>query len=348
MSDLSYLLSFQDELEKIALSGALDSLKKSMPGIRSTMMSSPVGYAAGLGAKYMPMVGGAYGMYTGYRDAKREGQGTAGALASGAMKGLTGAMAGSVVGTAGGAGIGMALKNNKGLAEAAAKNTEVTNKGLRQIHGFTGWAPERAGMNRDQALRSIGVGNNLAESEKLVADKSKELQDARRLGDHAGAAKIQKELVSAEGGRKALSGAHNFFGQGDGLTSLPAYARGLMTRPLDTIATAGKEMIHGGGTSNPMKYIPMGFVGLSALSLPGQLSQAGENGNPGTGEVLGKFTANAASGFMGAGVPFAAQQLMGKAAPGFEAAGGLAGKAVDKTREALTPQEPPQVVQGNY
>lgn len=348
MSELTHLLSFQDELEKIAISGGLGSIQKALPGIKSSLMSKPVGYAAGLGAKYMPMIGGAYGAYTGYEDAKRQGAGTGSALLSGGMKGLMGAMTGGLVGSVGGAGIGMAMRNNKSLLQAAKNDVEVTNKGLRQIHGFTGWVPERAGMTRDQSLRSIGIGNNLGETEKLVAEKAKELQQARATGDPNLIKKVKGELESAEGGRKALSGAHNFFGQGDGLTSLPAYAKGLMTRPVDTVITAGKEMIHGGGTNSAMKYVPMGMVGLSALALPGQLSQAGENGNPGTGEVLGRFGVNVATGVMGAGVPFAAQQMIGKAAPVLEGAGGLAGRAVDKVSGSLTTQEPPQVVQGNY
>lgn len=318
-----------------------NTLKPGLDAARKSMMSPNAGLLAGVGAKYAPLAVGGYKAYKGYRDAKDRGEDTGSAVLQGAMGGLSGAMTGALAGTAAGAGAGMLLKNNKTLQGLAGANKELTNKGLRQVHGFTGFAPEVKGMNRTEALHSIGIGHNLETAAKQVEEHTNNYQQALQSGDVAAAAKAKASMTSAQRAHKALGDAHNFYGPGEGLTSLPAYAKGLVRDPVRTITTAGKEMMAGGGdTSSNWRYIPLGMAGLGALSLPGQLHNAGKDGNPGKGEVIGNFAGNTVGSFLGAGVPFVPGQLIGHLSHGMGEAGGMVGKGVDKVRGYLRTAPP--------
>lgn len=314
--------------------------------------------SAGLGM----MIGGlggaaAEGIYKGrqaYNEAKEQGatSGTAGLI--GAASGLGGALSGKglLTGSALGAGVGALhsantahLGNSLGHMQGFLGNKVegLTRFGQRQIHGFTGAAPEitaiqkateaaRMGVSPDKVtnLQAIGLGSApaLAQRQHVFS---------QIVSGAMPAAKAEQALSAADA---AVNVAHR--AEQAGLTSLPGYAKGLMSNPGQTMRTAlaeGWQNMKPG--SDPMaKALAGGALALGAggIAMDSMISQEQDPLHRSRAERIGRGVGSMVSPLIGAGLPMYAGAVLGTVPL---KAGGAIGAGVNKVMGAVRPATGP-------
>lgn len=358
-----------EELTKEALS--IEPLRSALKpaGEFFKKVAPTAGAGLGLGAVGGAGIGAVGGAVSGYRKAREEGQGMAGALASGAMGAGSGAFKGGLVGGALGAAGGAAAGHlNPQLGSALAKQENAVGKvsrfGQRQLHGLTGWTPEGGlrsihGGAHQQVQALEGARESL---QNLRTTAPEALQKARQDLSAARAAQNQHGLFT-EGARAAqpavqraeqelakhetawqrsIQGAERQVANDQrmlqlsedmerrGLTSLPGMAKALWRDPTGTLGSALKYQWGAGNGAGTWLNRGLAF-GMPAATVAGAAM-----GPEVDQEGRGRFE-RAARGVMG-GLAF---PLMGAlpAAGNFalgsyvqqplEAVGGLMGKGVD-------------------
>lgn len=169
--------------------------------------------------------------------------------------------------------------------------TSLSNFGQRQLHSLTGWTPSGG-------LQSIGGSP--------VADVQKQLSNATKPGVRA---RLQKALPHAQEAERM------------GLTSIPGYAKSLVTNPGKTLSTGFKHQWHSSG--------PLGkamAVGFPAVSVGASALEKETEDGPGKGENVGAALGNLA--YM-TPIPFVGQTAL---SVGLGEAGKRIGRGVDYLR----------------
>ena len=197
------------------------------------------------------------------------------------------------VGLRGARGIGEALRSGSGSVGSAIKATPgaVSRFGKRQLHGLTGWTPKAgpvSGRHGVGALESIGFQGSKASKAALDTAKAapatkggtgvlQKIMHGDRAGTQALADKVKSRAVGRAEKFHAASKAH----EKAGLTSLPGWAKGMATKPAETLkAGIGKEW-HSGSLGKAMVGLPVAASGY-------QLAKPTEAGGPGRLQRAGK------------------------------------------------------------
>ena len=352
-------------LEKTALNlgGLGDFAKKVAP---------TVGSMAGVGAVGGAAVGGLSGGISSYRDARRQGAGGGQAVLSGVMGAGSGATKGALVGGALGAGGGaIAGHLNPQLGTQMAEMSggllsnqvgKVSRFGQRQLHGLTGWTPEKGlqsihggAHQAAQALEGAyeSGGAAIAKANEGISTAQKALQDAKKARSSvawgtgadqlkvldANVAQATKGVAGAErglaGARSEIVNAEKGLGlaqqlEDKGLTHLPGIAKGLMNNPGET---AGLLLKHQWGFGNGMgtNMNRLFTFGLPAAGVAGA-ALGPEQDQEGRGRIERGARALAGGALFPllGGMPMATNMaLSGYAQQPFEAAAGLVGRVGD-------------------
>jgi hypothetical protein len=263
-------LAFADELVKVSgprLSAAL------------TGLGSFGGVGAGIGAG----AGALYGAATGYRQARESGAGVGGSLLNGASSalshGVAGAGVGGAIGGVAGASYGAlnAAKSNA-FHSALSDKSVLSRAGQRTVHGFTGHMPERGwdqlrGDSYDAAGILAGAKENLAKVQSQPNAGS--FVDKLLKRDHASHIRGAEQRVSDA--QRALAAAQA--SEAKGLTHLPGFVKGLVTKPVDTLRTSARHMWDGQSNFNKamMVGLPVAQAGHALMgpeAAPGEESKA--------------------------------------------------------------------------
>ena len=206
-----------------------------------------------------------------------------------------------------------------GGARSTAKSVgkSVSDFAKRQAHGATGWTPK-------SGLESIGFQGSKATGEALGAAKAavpkkgktgilQKVMYGRQAGTKGLAEKVKERSVARAGKLHEATKAH----EAAGLTSLPSWAKGMATKPVQTMkAGLGKEW-HSGTMGKAM-------IGLPAAAAAHQLAKPSEEGGPGRLERAGRSLGETAWSM---GLPIAPAML---ASSGISHAAAGAGRLVGK------------------
>ena len=148
----------------------------------------------------------------------------------------------------------------------------------RQVHGFTGWAPKTgpiSGRHGQTALESIGFQGSKASKKALVAAKAADpkaggtgilqrIMHGQEAGTKGLSEKVKARAVSRAEKFHEASKAHERLG----LTSLSGWAKGMATRPVETMrAGIGREW-HSGKMGKAMVGLPLASAAHSLVSKP--------------------------------------------------------------------------------
>jgi len=313
---VEFIEGFSQSLVKQAGGAALLATAKRLatsPGLRRGVWGAGSGLGAGaLAGAGLGAVGGGV---QGYATARRQGAGVGDAalqaLDSGVRGAVRGGAVGGLVGTAAGAaapGAAETLLRAPGLGAGA-------RFGQRQVHGLTGWLPQKG-------LRAIGGGGDASARELVSAADA--LRKARGAGQ--GVSGATKGLHRAAKAHEAAVKAENM-----GLTSLPGYARALRSSPVDALKAGFGEQWH--STSPGMRALVYGGTGVQALGA----ARGSDNGSKGRLERVGEAVGTSLP-LMAGPLPTAATLV---AAPVAGVLGGLVGKVGDKARRRLAHQTSP-------
>jgi hypothetical protein len=313
--DDATLAGLQDELEKIALLGALSKFVSSPNGQKMLgVAGSTLGHGAAIGAG----LGALHGAVKNYEDAREQGAGVGASVGAGIGGALSEAGTGALYGGALG-GLGGAAYHHLNPTAAAElrKKLMSTDKwygalgrfGQRQVHGLTGWKPEE-GLSSD-AIR----GGSWRAQQALEKAKT-------QINPTRSAIVAAKKMVDAEKGMEAA-----------GLTNVPgmvaaAMGKGPKSR-LDSLKAVadhqwnGQDMIGRGA-----------LLGLGVLPTIGALSAQDIEGGPGKGEQIGNAVGGLAGSLAGAALPVFPQGHVARAAGRI---GQGVGKGVDWLRGRRDP-----------
>jgi len=304
------LLALQDELPKIA---SLASWGAAASGvIHGAAGKKALGLAGALGGHGAAVGAGLGGLYKGYKsysDARDQGADVGSALAHGVGGAIGGASQGALLGGIAGAGVGGALGHFHPDAAAVEKlrgalstdkhwSGAVGRFGQRQMHGLTGWTPEKG-------LESIRGGSWAAE-------------------------KNVKDLVAGgKGGTPELAKARKVVGverdmQARGLTHVPGIIKALSGK--DRVGTLKAMAAHQWGAASPAQKAMV--ASMTALPLLPLLSASGRD-SANAGEQTGGALGGTAGAIVGSALPFYAQN---KAMQAGTYVGGKLGKGVDWVR----------------
>lgn len=294
---------FHKELTKEALVPA-SLLALGRKVVRSGAFSRGVhgaGAGAGLGAAGGAAGGAAIGAGKGYQQAREAGAEPGAAAGRGLLGSLGGAAKGALlgagVGTLGLGGAAAALRRYRvgALPAMGGPIGAISRFGQRQVHGLTGWKPSGG-------LQSIRGGAWAAE-------------EALKKAPHSGPA-----FAHARAARAAEKA---------GLTSLPGYAKGLATKPLQTLRTGTTEQWHAMG--------PFGralIYGYPAVAGGGALLRKGEPGEGGRLERAGRHLGAAAYGL--GPLPILPQLALAEGlSVGAARAGRAVGRKLDKRKKRV-------------
>jgi hypothetical protein len=250
--------------------------------------------------------------------------------------GLAGALGGALKGGLIGAGVGAAglgaagaLGRRPGFAAGLTQRAGATGAaarfGQRQLHGFTGWEPVGG-------IRAIRGGAYPAEQQlaKLTAPGAKPVQPGwlQRLRGVTPEEATRKAKDVA--GRRAAAARA---AEEAKLTSLPGYAKGLATKPIETLRTGTREAWHSMG--------PFGrglIYGVPAAGIAKEMATPSEPGGPGRLERTGKHLEWAAYGL--GPLPITAQFAL---APAIGALATRGGRAAGRLRKKGGELAPPSV-----
>lgn len=301
------LLSFHDELKKLA--GPVPW--QALGGNVGALMGTGAAVGAGIGALRKGV--------SSYREARDYGVDRGRSLLSGLLGGAGGALKGGAIGAGAGAlagGVGSFLAP-KATGELASKLTEnaLGRFGQRQVHGLTGWTPEKGiesirGGSWAAKQRADGAEKALGGLIDRGGESSKD-----RLKEIAGASKdLHKANVTKELAQQM---------QNRGMTSLPGVAKSLFHHPLETLALGAKNQWH---NSNPIEKAL--FFGAPIASAAKTLSGP-EDREHGKGEMIGRQAAQVGGMMALGGMP-----ILGSLAGGMALSpiGGAIGKGVDRLR----------------
>jgi hypothetical protein len=170
------------------------------------------------------------------------------------------------------------LAKNKALSAGQA----VGNFGKRQVHGLTGWTP-KAGLG------SIGFEGSKATAEALGAARAatpevggtgilQRVMHGNRAGTQGLAERVKQRAVQRAEKLHEATKAHEAMG----LTNLPAWGKGLATKPVETLrAGLGKEW-HSGMMGKAMVGLPVAGAAHQLVTPtqeggPGRLARAGSS-----------------------------------------------------------------------
>lgn len=303
MLDPRTLLSFEEELEKQALP-SMTAIRGAVGGAARTGLDvarqrvGAVGSGVGVGALGGAALGAAGGGLQGYHQAKQEGadglqavaRGLGGAVNAGLKGGLIGAGVGGALGASGA--ISPALgKDLAGRSDLLGRSARF---GQRQVHGLTGAVPAGS-ANKIEAIRAMGGGAAPAKARMEAAHAAKQGKSGKEY------ARALSNFEEAEKGFGAAEKA-----EGLGLTSLPGYAKSLVTRPVETTRAALQEQWYGGGPMHRLMTLGLPAAGAGAALLA---PESNDPNRPGKAEqALGALAPVAAvgtlplSGMIGAGV----------------------------------------------
>lgn len=338
------MLSFQDELEKQAIS--LTGLRAAAQ--RAGGLLGRQGTTAGAGAALGGAAGGALGGLGGagaaYHEAKQRGETGAGLVQEtlgGTWRGLKG---GALLGAGVGGAAGLA-----GGARARALTGKLRGKdnllggisrfGERQIHALTGAVPHTAkgkivegGV--PEALQSMRAGSWSARQK--VQDLASRLRDT---ADPKARSKLVNQLENAKHWQQAASQSEQM-----GLTSLPGYLKAIVGKgkylsgeqlgqrvnPLEALKTGVREQWRGTGTGAGGVAMKGLIYGMPMAGVASELATPSEPGEEGRFARAGKSLGTLAYGL--APIPLAG---MGLLSSGLERAGGLVGKGVSAGAQRL-------------
>lgn len=319
------LHSFREELSKLALHHRFRGLLSGLGALGGT--------GAGLGA----LGGAAYGGYKGYQDAKEQGQGTGGAVASGALGALQGGLTGGTVGALGAGAVGaVGGAISPGTAEtvrAALTKTPVVGSaarfGQRQVHGLTGWLPREGDKS---SIREIGLGLS-DDVVKHHAAAEEALVKARSAGKAKDIAKAEKGLERANNSVRYSKEVEE-----KGLTSIPGYLRHAAEDPADAVSTGFKY--HWSGMRPRDALLPLAFT---LPMVPEVLSKEDPTGEGRSRlERFGHMAGNLATAEV-MPLPMLANQV---ASSTVGSVGGRIGRAISPRRAPTQPNYDPSMEHG--
>jgi hypothetical protein len=286
------LCAFRDELSKTA--GLADVVARHAPMLKN------VGSAAGVGALAGGALGGVSGAARGYHEAREGGEGVGGAALQGLVGGLGGAARVGALGAVVGGGAG-ALGSHFGQGSPSrlvARNDIIgsaARAGQRQMHSLTG-------MLSPSELEGVRGG---------AYNSRQHLAKLTELG---------KPTERAARGLAAAEEA-----QGMGLTSVPGLVGAVGKHGLGKVlSTSAKEQLHNMPTAQGAL-----LMGLPALTAAKTLASHEQEHGPGKGEIIGRTVGGTAGGVVGGLMPFTGGQLVGEAAG---RAGGAVGRVIDRIR----------------
>lgn len=323
-------------LSKDVLQAFEEALRKEA-AIPWQALGGNVGSLLGAGAALGAGVGGIRRGVQAYDEAKEQGAGTGSAALGALGAGVGGAAKGALIGAGAGAGLGALGTHLAPELTGEVSKALTTTPGLgalgrfgqRQVHGFTGWAPE-GGIG---AIRGGAYGARAAEeaAKRTYADKARPFMGGflPNTKQEAAIAAASKNLDKASLAKETAEEVER-----RGMTSIPGVFKEMRKDPLGTMGLAAKHQWR--NSSLPEKAM---MIGLPAVSAAGTLA-AKEDPEHGKGERLGRSAAQLAGGMALGSVP-----LVGQVA-GVEALGRLgsaAGQGIDhlrKTRPGLVHRRP--------
>jgi len=346
---LLVLAAFVDELAKEA--AVADVARRALSRGVLHGVGAGAGGGLGLGIGAGALAGGTLSGVQRYRQAREQGNSLVSSLGSAAGGAARGALLGGAVGGVAGTGLGAVaggvaptkvISATKNLAKRQDSVGSFSRFGQRQVHSLTGWKPGGA----TSSIESIGAGAapaRAATEQSLEKLKSSPEMDGvvkavasgdRRASDVAREALRKGPQAELTGTLKRLQASEAT--QRMGLTSLPGYAKSIQREGLVPTVRAGvKEQWQASGPKG--KAMMVGFPALYAA----QTLKRPEGSEQGRGETIGKMVGGTL-GSMAAPTPLAGSLALGA---GFERAGGLVGRGVDRLRgrrpgQAQRPQVP--------
>lgn len=342
------MLSFQDELEKQAISFAGLGTAARQAGGYLARQGTTVGSGAALGGTAGGLLGVGAGGMKKYREARQQGATGQEALRAG----LGGAGKGALTGAAIGAGVGgtVGLAGGQGARDIASKLRSrggalgaLSRFGERQVHGVTGAVPEgyASGAKAVRAMRGGAYG-----AEKQFAGAAEHLKNIqagrqkpgmvgrglKRFGVDVEGRALKKAVKGEERAQRYLQAATK--AEEMGLTSLPGYAKALVgkgkytggkhvgqkVKGLEAFKAGIGEQWHSGGPAT--KALTYGFP---AAALTSEAITPSKPGGEGKATRMGKSLGGFAYGM--APLPLAGVSAL---TSGLTAAGGLAGRGIDR------------------